>query len=142
MLREPRHSRQVVHQSQYHVVWCTKYRLKLLGPAESKLLKQVVRDLADETDSVLLTVETDQDHVRILIDVHPQYGIDRFVRLAKGRTSHAIREQFPKTKSRAPSLWTHSWFVSTADKAPLDEIRSYIESQQERPTTRSGRASR
>lgn len=69
------------------------------------------------------------DHVHLLMEVDPQFGINRAVRHIKGFTSHALRTEFPKLKSRLPTLWTNSYFVSTVGGAPLSAIKQYIENQ-------------
>lgn len=67
------------------------------------------------------------DHVHLLIAVDPQFGIHRMVKLIKGRSSRLLRQEFPWLKSRLPTLWTNSYFVSTVGGAPLAVIKQYIE---------------
>ena len=69
------------------------------------------------------------DHVHLLIEVDPQYGIHRAVKQIKGYSSRILRQEFPRLKSRLPGLWTNSYFVSTAGGAPLAVIKQYIENQ-------------
>jgi putative transposase len=69
------------------------------------------------------------DHVHLLVEVDPQFGIHRLIRRIKGRSSRLLREEFPVLRSWLPSLWTHSYFVSTVGGAPLEIIKQYIEQQ-------------
>lgn len=69
------------------------------------------------------------DHVHLLVEVDPQFGIHRLVKLIKGKSSHVLRKEFPQLKSKLPSLWTNSYFVSTVGVAPLEIIKQYIEQQ-------------
>lgn len=69
------------------------------------------------------------DHVHLLVEVDPQFGIHKLVKRIKGKTSRVLREEFPNLKSRIPSLWTNSYFVSTVGGAPLEVIKEYIENQ-------------
>jgi putative transposase len=69
------------------------------------------------------------DHVHLLVEVDPQYGIHRLVRSIKGRSSRLLRQEYPWLKSRLPTLWTNAYFVSTVGSAPLDVIAQYIEDQ-------------
>lgn len=124
-----RTSRQVVHDSAYHVVWATKYRRPLIDAKVEIRLKEVILELADEKDVIIKEIECMPDHVHLLVDVHPQYGIGEFVKNAKGRTSRTLRSEFPGIKSKSPALWTHSYFVSTVGGAPLEKIKQYISSQ-------------
>lgn len=69
------------------------------------------------------------DHVHLLMEVDPQFGIHKAVKQIKGYSSRVLREEFPCLKSRLPSLWTNSYFVSTVGGAPLAVIKQYIENQ-------------
>ena len=77
----------------------------------------------------IIEMEVMPDHVHLLIEVDPQYGINKAVRHIKGVSSHALRTEFPTLKSRLPTLWTNSYFVSTVGGAPLAAIKQYIENQ-------------
>lgn len=68
-------------------------------------------------------------YVHLLVEVDPQYGIHRFVKLMKGRSSRILRNKFKWLRSRLPTLWTNSYFVSTVGGAPLAVIKQYIENQ-------------
>lgn len=69
------------------------------------------------------------DHVHLLVECYPQFGIYRLVRLIKGRSSRLLRREFPVLKRKLPTLWTNSYFVSTVGGAPLAVIKQYIEDQ-------------
>ena len=72
------------------------------------------------------------DHVHLLVEVDPQYGIHRLVKAIKGRSSRVLREEFPHLKSRLPTLWTNSYFVATVGGAPLAVVKRYVEQQKGR----------
>jgi len=69
------------------------------------------------------------DHVHLLVDVAPQFAIHRLVKVMKGRSSRLLRQEFPQCRTRLPSLWTNSYFVSTVGGAALAIIKKYIENQ-------------
>lgn len=92
-------------------------------------LKQLIYELADELNCEILELEVMPDHVHMLCEVDPQFGIHTFVKRVKGRTSRVLRQEFEWLKSRLPTLWTHSYFVSTVGGAPLAMIKQYIENQ-------------
>jgi putative transposase len=83
----------VVYSCRYHVVWCPKYRRPVLMEGVDGRLKTILRDVAAETRSEILQMEVMPDHVHVLVEVDPQFGIHRFVKRAKGRSS--------------PTLWTN-----------------------------------
>ena len=119
----------VVYSCKYHVVWCPKYRRKVLIDAISERLKELIQQKCTEIKVDIIEMEIMPDHVHLLIEVDPQFGINSAVRSIKGFTSHALRKEFPSLKTRLPTLWTNSYFVSTVGGAPLGIIKQYIESQ-------------
>ena len=92
-------------------------------------LKAIIRDVCRERSAELIEVEVVPDHVRLLVDVDPQFGIHRLVKAIKGRSSRLLRQEFPQCRTRLPSLWTNSYFVSTVGGAALAIIKKYIENQ-------------
>lgn len=92
-------------------------------------LKESIAEVCLELDVGLLQLEVMPDHVHLLLDVDPSFGIHRVIRRIKGRSSRILREQFPWLRSRIPTLWTHSYFVATTGGAPLEVLKAYIENQ-------------
>lgn len=82
-----------------------------------------------ETQSELIELEVMPDHVHLLVEIDPQFGIHKLVKLAKGRSSRFLRQEFHWLRSRLPTLWTNSYFVSTVGGSPLSVVKQYIESQ-------------
>jgi putative transposase len=119
----------VVYSCKYHVVWCPKYRRKVLVDGVDKRLKEIAQAVAEEMHFEIVEMEVMPDHVHMLVEVDPQLGIHKAVKRVKGRSSHDLREEFPWLRSRLPSLWTNSYFVSTVGGAPLAIARRYIENQ-------------
>ena len=119
----------VVYSCKYHVVWCPKYRRKVLVDGVDTRLKTLIQEICDERSFSLIETEVMPDHVNLLIEVDPQFGVHRAVKLIKGITSRTLRQEFPWLRSRIPSLWTNSYFVSTVGGAPLAAIKNYIENQ-------------
>ena len=74
-------------------------------------------------------MEVMPDHVHLLLSIDPQLSIHRAIKRIKGRSSHDLREEFPWLKSRIPTLWTNSYFVSTVGGATPEAVRQYIEDQ-------------
>lgn len=74
-------------------------------------------------------MEVMPDHVHLLVECDPQFGIHRLVKAIKGRSSRLLRQEFPQLRRRIPTLWTNSYFVSTVGGAPLAVVKRYIENQ-------------
>jgi putative transposase len=92
-------------------------------------LKEILQQVASEFQSEIIEMEIMDDHVHLLVEVDPQFGIAKLVRYMKGRSSRLLRQEFPWLKSRLPTLWTNSYFVSTVGGAPLTAVKQYIENQ-------------
>ena len=119
----------VVYSCKYHVIWCPKYRRSVLVKGVDVRLKEIIQDVAIECNSEILELEVMPDHVHLLVEVDPQFGIHKLIKLMKGRSSRLIRTEFKWIKSRLPTLWTNSYFVSTIGGAPLEVLKQYIEQQ-------------
>jgi len=122
-------NRNVIFSCKYHVVWCPKYRRDVLDEEVASLLKKIIYEVCQESDADLLELEIMPDHVHLLVEVDPQFGIHRLLKKIKGRSSRILRNTFQRIRSRLPSLWTNSYFVSTVGGAPLSVVKQYIEDQ-------------
>lgn len=127
---EYKSNRNVVYSCKYHVVWTPKFRRPVLVEGVDVRLKEILCDVTAETCSDVLGMEIMPDHVHLLVEVDPQFGIHKFVKLCKGRSSRLLRQEFPRLRSRLPTLWTNSYFVSTVGGSPLAVVKQYIENQQ------------
>lgn len=120
----------VIYSCKYHVVFCSKYRRKVLvGDIETRL-KTIICHVCEEKHIDLIEMEVMPDHVHLLIEVDPQFGIHRAVKSIKGVSSRILRTEFKELTTRLPSLWTNSYFVSSVGGAPLEVVKRYIESQE------------
>ncbi len=119
----------VVFSCKYHVVWCPKYRRSVLVDGADEALKRIVERICLARDADLIELEVMPDHVHLLVDVDPQYGIHRLIKEIKGLSCGELRQNFPFLTRRRPTLWTNSYFVSTVGGAPLAIVKQYIENQ-------------
>jgi putative transposase len=99
-----------------------------VGQVEVRL-KELMVQAASEIQVDIIEMEIMPDHVHLLIEVDPQFGIHKAVKHIKGSTSYHLRKEFKCLTTRLPTLWTNSYFVSTVGGAPLEIIKQYIESQ-------------
>ena len=119
----------VVYSCKYHVVWCPKYRRPVLVEGVDVRLKSLIVETCSKMNVDIIEMEIMPDHVHLLIEVDPQFGIHRAVKQIKGVSSRVLRQEFSWLKSRIPTLCTNSYFVSTVGGAPLAVIKKYIENQ-------------
>ena len=125
-------SNNISHLCHYHVVWCPKYRKPILTGYLEIRLKEIVTEVCNEKQATILEMECDRNHIHLLVQVDPQYGIHKLIKNIKGRSSRILRQEFPKLRSTLPTLWTNSYFVTTSGGAPLSVIKKYIENQKTR----------
>jgi putative transposase len=128
-LEDYKSNHHVVYSSKYQVVWTPKYRRSVLEGKIAFRLRHILYEGCQRFRAEISALEIVPDHVHILVEVDPQLGIHRLVRYLKGVSSHNLRKEFPALKSRLPTLWTNSYFVSTVGGAPLAVIKQYVENQ-------------
>ena len=126
---EMRSNNNVVYVCRYHVVFCPKYRRKVLTPPIDERLKVILAEQIERWGQELIEMEVMPDHVHLLVGCDPQFGIHRLVKLLKGHSSHALRTEYPALKRRLPSLWTNSYFCSTVGGVTLETLKRYVENQ-------------
>ena len=131
-MRKFKSNNNIVFSCTYHVVWVTKYRKKYLDGDIEKRLKEICLEVAHEARFEIKELECDRDHIHLLIDVDPQFGVHRAVKHMKGRSSRILRQEFAILRQRLPTLWSNSYFVCTVGSAPISIMKHYIESQKER----------
>lgn len=119
----------VVYSCKYHIVWCPKYRRKVLTGEIETRLKEVIINTCLEIKVDIIEMEIMPDHVHLLVEVDPQYGVHKVIKLIKGRSSYLLRKEFKSLITKLPTLWTNSYFISTVGGAPLAIIKQYIENQ-------------
>ena len=122
------HERHTVHLVVYHMIWCPKRRRKVLIGAIKARLEQLIREVASEHGWTILEVAIQPDHVHLFLRGDPYTAPSDLARLIKGRSSRVLREEFPELL-KLPSLWTQSFFVSTAGNVSHEVIQRYIERQ-------------
>jgi len=122
-------NKNITYSCKYHIVWCPKYRRKVLIGLVANRFKEILENVAIEKNVNLIEIEIMPDHVHLLVEVDPQYGVHKFVKNAKGAASRVLRKEFRFLTTKLPTLWTNSYFVSTVGGAPLKVIKKYIENQ-------------
>jgi putative transposase len=121
-------SRNKLFLIQYHLVWCPKRRKPVLVGEVKERLEQIIPQVADELGVKVLELAINPDHVHLFVSAYPTIPVHKIVRRIKGRSSNILRKEFPELL-RLPSLWTHSYYVSTIGAVSKETIEKYIEAQ-------------
>ena len=116
----------------FHVVWCPSTAGGYWAAGVEARLKELIREVIEEKGAWPVELEVMPDHVHLLVEVDPRFGIHKLVKGVKGRSSRVLRQEFPSLRSKLPTLWTHSCFVATVGGAPLDVVKGYVENQKNR----------
>ena len=119
----------LIYSCQYHVIFCPKYRRKILKDGIDIRLKEIFNEVALKYDFSILEMEIMEDHVHLLIDCNPRFGIMDCVTKLKGTSAKYLVEEFPSLKTRLPNILTRSAFISTVGSVSLDVVKKYIENQ-------------
>ena len=122
----------LVYDCKYHVIFCPKYRRRILVNGLDELVKTVFRKIAEQKGFQIIEMEVMPDHVHLIIDCNPRFGVMDCVNRLKGISSRRLREQFPHLKTRLPTLWTRSAFISSVGSVSLAAVQKYIENQKNR----------
>lgn len=120
----------LTYSCQYHVVFCPKYRRKILVGKYKERVIEVFKEVAAKRNFKIIEMEVMPDHVHLLIDCNPKFGICKCVCQLKDTSSRVLRSEFPELTTRLPSLWTRSSFISSVGATSLDVVKEYIENQE------------
>jgi putative transposase len=117
-----------VHLIVYHLVWTPKRRKAVLVDEIAKDCKALVERKCQEKGWVILELAVQSDHIHLFVRAWPITSAAEIIKECKGLTSHELRKKYPVLK-RLPSLWTRSYFASTAGNVSAEVIQEYIAAQ-------------
>lgn len=126
------HGRGYVYSLQYHIVWCVKYRHKILIHEVENKLEEILNAIAIRENFQILECNTDKDHIHLLINCSPQHYIPSIVQKLKGVSSRLLMKEFGATLKKklwGGNLWNPSYFVATLSENTEEQIRKYIKNQ-------------
>ena len=125
---EYKHSKHHVYLVNYHLIWCPKRRRPVLVNKVKNRFIQIIKNKAEQIKVDILAFEVMPDHVHIFVSAYPTVPVHKIVKEFKGISSNILRKEFPHLL-KIPSLWTHSYFASTAGNISNETIKKYIEAQ-------------
>jgi putative transposase len=131
MTAEPRYrtSAGAVFNLKYHLVWCPKYRRKVLVAPVDTRLKELIVETADEHGMTVRSMEVMPDHVHLFVEADPTLCVAEIVNRIKGRSSRILRQEFASLRSRLPTLWSRSYYAGSVGAVSESVVRRYIEAQ-------------
>lgn len=121
-------SRNKVFLMNYHIVWCPKRRRSVLRYQIKNRFEQIIREVCEELKVTILAMEIMPDHLHLFVSANPDMSVQKIIQRIKGRSSRNLRQEFPHLL-KLPTLWTHSYFISTAGNVSSETIKKYIAEQ-------------
>jgi len=125
-------SKHAVYNCAYHLIWCPKYRRKVLINGIDDRLKELLNQKAAEHGWTIDRMEVMPDHVHIFIKTSPHDAPIYIVSQLKGFTSFTLRNEFPELKTKLPTLWTRSYYCETIGHISESTVKKYIEDQKKK----------
>ena len=124
-----------VYSIQYHIVWCIKYRHKIIQGDIENRLKEIIYKIAEDNNFKIEEMETMPDHIHLLIECSPQHYIPDIMKALKGVSARLLMKEYRiilKKKLWGGHMWNPSYFVATVSENTEEQIRNYIKSQKEK----------
>lgn len=131
MNQQYRHKETSVFLLNYHLIFCPKRRRSVLKGSVKKRLEEIIHEVAKDIEAEVLALEVMPNHVHLFVSAVPQMAPNVVVGRFKGASSRILRQEFPHLL-KLPSLWTRSYFLSSAGNVSSSTIRRYIETQSKR----------
>ena len=126
-----RHKKASVSLVNYHFIWCPRYRRRILRGEVEARLRELIRQVSEGLGLDVIALEIMPDHIHLFVNAPPTLSPHNIAARLKGVTSHHMRREFPEI-ARMPSMWTRSYFVSTAGNVSAETVQRYIEAQKKR----------
>jgi putative transposase len=118
-----------VHFLGYHFVWCPKYRRPVLLGKIRDRLEELINQKSEELGCRIISLSIQPDHIHLFIGSTPTLSPNRVIGEIKGFSSRILRKEFRELKSKLPTLWTRSYFISSHGHISDKMIEKYIEEQ-------------
>ena len=129
------HGRGYVYSIQYHIVWCVKYRRRVLDDIIENKLIEILNKIAEDNNFKIVEINSDLDHIHLLIECTPQHYIPDMIKALKGVSARLLMKEYGvilKKKLWGGHLWNPSYFIATVSENTEEQIINYIKTQKEK----------
>ncbi len=122
-----------VYDLRYHVIWCTKYRYKVLKGDVSIRCRDLIREICMAKEIEILGGKVGKDHVHMYLAIPPKVSVSKALQYIKGKSSRKMLQEFRELNKRywGQHLWARGYFASSVGEINDKAIRDYIERQDE-----------
>lgn len=127
-----RKSSHVQYDIQYHIVWTTKYRYKVLSGKIAERTRELIRQSCNSMDVTIIKGSIAKEHIHILVSCPPNLSVSKLVQQLKGKTSRVLLAEYKDLKRYwGQHLWSVGYFCRSVGTVTQDIIKEYIENQQD-----------
>ena len=127
-----KHGRGYVYDLYYHIVWCVKYRHKILLNDIKDDLIDIIKNICINNNYELVEINTDLDHVHLFIGLSPQDSIPVVMKTLKGVSARLLNSKHKNELSKVlydGHIWSPSYYIATTSDNIMDNIKEYIINQ-------------
>ena len=128
------YGRGYVYSLQYHLVWCTKYRKKVLRDGIDTECREMLEEMAGEYKFTITAMEVMPDHIHLLLDCRPQFYIPDMIKIMKGNLARRLFIRHPELRNElwGGHLWNPSYCAVTVSDRSREQVERYILTQKDR----------
>ena len=120
-----------VYDINYHIVWITKYRKKVLEGAVAERVRELIRQIFKANDVEILKGHISKDHVHLFVSVPPHLSVSQLVQYLKGKSSNKLQLEFRHIQKEywGRHVWARGYFAASSGNITDEIIKAYIENQ-------------
>ena len=135
-MAEYRKGPHTVYDIQYHLVWATKYRYRILVGEIGTRVRDLIRQICMTRDIMILKGHVGPDHVHLLVSCPPQIAVAKIVQSLKGKSSRLLQQEYPSLRKRywGRHLWARGYFCATVGRVTDKMVKAYIDQQELPPS--------
>jgi putative transposase len=122
-------SDKAVYNIGYHIIWCAKYRRKVLVNGIAMRLQALLAEKAAALEVQIATMEILPDRVYLFVTTPPTLSPHFIVQQFKGDTSRRLRDEFPALRSRLPTLWNRAYYCESYGQLTHAAVEQFLEAQ-------------
>lgn len=127
------HARTCVYNVNYHIVWSTKYRRKVLNSKIEARLKEILIEVSKDKGFIIHEMEVGEcDYIHLFVSAHPKLSISYIAKMMKGISGRLLLREFPEIEQKLwnGELWNPSYYVETIGSVSEENIKRYIQNQE------------
>ena len=128
-----RKSEHVRYDIEYHIVWTTKYRYRILSGKIAERCRELIRQSCQAMDINIIKGSIGKDHIHLMLSCPPNISVSKIVQHLKGKTSRIMMSEYKELRKRywGQHMWAIGYFCRSVGDVNKEMIKKYIESQED-----------